>query len=152
MNLFLNPSGQDDCACGCCGAAARTVWGDIVDRQTPFGLYHAHWTVGRVSPDHPGTLDLVLRASDDCDGPARRVVSLRYARVADGGTAAIVDADGCPAIRKGFAGVPLARDAVIDTPLADQAFEVAGSVLTRDLRAFRQDPPGFYWPGAGAPT
>ena len=133
--LSIEVSGSNDFgACECCGSNSRTVWGFVQRGDATDAAYFVQWTLGQVER-HGANFDLIMgRWGDAADSKERYVVSMELHRTPQGPTFTVIDSFNRPATRSDLVGKALARDEVIGTPLAKQAFELIDAIWLQDAR------------------
>lgn len=124
-SLAVEPVGESQGQCDCCGTTTKRVWGWVHHDDTTLAAYFVGWTEGM--PDHGVTFDLALGRWGEGSGPNdRQSVALDYRH--DANAFMVVDASGRTADRPEIASIPLSRADVIGTPLAQQVFAISDAV------------------------
>jgi len=127
MNLVVEPSEESSGQCDCCGTTTRKVWGSVSYDETTVAVYYVRWTVGHL--EHDPRFDLVIgRWGEDATDDDRCIVSLLYR---PGGGFMVID--GRDDIASGATHM-MARDDVIGTPLAQNAFDLLDAIWLQDSR------------------
>jgi hypothetical protein len=135
VTLSVEISGSNDFGpCECCGAMSRTVWGNLHRGKSAEAAHFVRWTLGQVDR-HGANFDLIVgtwgegtTASDRC------AVSLECQRTDWGPMFMVIDSAHRPVASSNLVGRALSRGEVIDTPLAQVAFELADAIWLQDTR------------------
>jgi hypothetical protein len=113
---------------------SRTVWGYLHRVKTVEAAYFVQWTLGQVDP-HGANFDLIVgtwgegtTASDRC------AVSLECQRTPRGPMFMVTDSAHGPVASSDLVGRALSRGEVMDTPLAQVAFELVDAIWFQDKR------------------
>lgn len=133
--LSVEISGSNDFGpCDCCGAKSRTVWGYLHRGESTEAGYFVQWTPGHVER-HGANFDLIIgKWGDGTTASDRRAVSLEFRRTDEGSMFMVIDAANRPAGKSELVGRALSRGEVIDTPLAQLAFEMVDAIWLQDSR------------------
>lgn len=123
--LLVEPVGESQGHCDCCGKTTRRVWGWVHRDDTTLAAYFVGWTEGM--PDHGVAFDLALGRWGEGSGPNdRQAAALDYRH--DANAFMVVDASGRTADRPEIASSALSRADVIGTQLAPQIFAIADAI------------------------
>jgi hypothetical protein len=133
--LCIEVTGSEDFGpCECCGSKSRTVWGFVQRGDVTEAAYFVHWTLGQVER-HGANFDLIIgRWGDATDSKDRLAVSMELHGTCNGPMFTVIDSVNRPAAASDLVGKALARDEVIGTPLAKQAFELVDAIWLQDER------------------
>ena len=129
MDTFsVDPSGKVEVvACECCGDKSTTVNG-FVQGGGGETAYSVHWTNNKIR-EHGAHFDLLMTSD-----PEHLAISLEFRITEDGPGFMVIDAGGRD-IWKSFPHVKrFARDEVVGTPLATQAFSIVDAIWLQDGR------------------
>lgn len=131
----IEASGSHDFGpCECCGSNSRTVCGFVQRGDETEAAYFVQWTLGQVER-HGANFDLIIgKWGDAADSKERFAVSMELHRTSSGPMFTVIDAAHRPAASSDWVGKALARDEVIGTPLAQQAFELVDAIWLQDAR------------------
>jgi len=121
--------------CDCCGGGSRTVWGYLHrDTGETEAAYFVQWTLGNVE-GHGANFDLII--GDWGEGTTksdRRAVALNLRWIEREPQFMIIDAATRPVAHSDLVGGTLAREDVIGTPIAQQAFDIIDAIWLYDPR------------------
>lgn len=132
-SIHACPGEESTFNCTCCGHETRRITGELHQGDSVVGVYLVQWAIGR--PDHPPIIDLVLGDWGESAGPADRVlVSLIYMPRKGGGLVSIVNAAERRVDISALFELALAREQVIDTPLAPLVFQIIDALWITEPR------------------
>ncbi len=134
MNLRVEPESSSDGLCDCCGDTTRTVNGFISTPERTVAAYFVSWTLDAVS-SHGASFDFIIGTWGD--GTAhndRAAVALEFRLIEGQPNFMVRDATGRPAASSDLVARALRRAEVIDTPLAEQVFNLVDAVWLQDPR------------------
>jgi hypothetical protein len=133
--VTIDPTGSNDSGiCDCCGRSSRTVWGQALTDNQCVAAYFVHWTLGHVS-DRGANIDLIIGEwGEATTAEHRSAVALAYRLTEDGPSVMVIDANDRPVSRSPLIGQALRRNDVIGTPLAQNVFAIADTILAHDDR------------------
>ena len=133
LSIEANDS-NDFGPCECCGAMSRTVSGFVHCGDEAQAAYLVQWTLGQVER-HGANFDLIIgKWGDAADSKDRCAVSLELRRTSTGPAFMVIDSGNRPAASSDLVGKALAREEVIGTPFAEQAFELVDVIWLQDAR------------------
>jgi hypothetical protein len=132
QNLFaIEPTGQSDGHCKCCGSESRTVWGNISLDGAMVACYFVHWT--RAQTEHYPNLDFLIGSWGDNAKNDRVLVSWLYS--ASRQQFMVIDSGSRPAARSELCSQALTRAQVLASPeLLQKAKGVLDAVWLGDKR------------------
>jgi hypothetical protein len=133
MELTATPWEESSGTCDCCGNISKTIWGVISTPHGTVATYYVQWTVG--SAEHFPNIDLIIgRWGDGADPTQRVLVSLKYRPDRGGGSFMVIDSDVRPANNAKLCGRALKRVEVVETPLAEEVFQLVDTIWLQDPR------------------
>jgi hypothetical protein len=110
------------------------VWGYVHRRAGTVAADFVQWTLGEVDR-HGAHFDLIIgKWGTDSDRSDRCSVSLEFRRTEKGPSFMVIDSGGRPVASSDLIGKSLARDEVIGTALAQEAFAIVDAVWLQDAR------------------
>lgn len=125
---------QDFGPCECCGSMSRLVAGFVKRDGEPCAAYQVHWTLGQIEK-HGASFFIILGYWGEDTVPADRyAVGLRYRADAEVSGFMVIDADETRIASHPLAGRALRREEVIDTPLAQEVFDIVDFIWLYDDR------------------
>ncbi len=134
MNLRVEPQTSNDGHCDCCGDTTRTVNGFISTPEATVAAYFVSWTVGAVA-SHGANFDFIIGSWGERASPDDRAAVALELRIIEGRPQFMVrDAAGRPVASSDLVARALRRTEVIDTPLAQQVFDLVDAVWVQDPR------------------
>lgn len=134
----VEPLGQSNGVCSCCGSETRLVWGFVHSPAGTVASYQVHWTAGAGLGCHPANYDFVIGPWGEGASPADRIaVSLMHFENEDGPGVMVIDAGGRPPAGSGLAASALDRESVVGTELAATAFAIFDTVFLQDTRLYK---------------
>ena len=120
--------------CPCCGDNSRTVAGLVHRGAVGEAAYVVQWTLGQIGR-HGAHFDLVLgRWGEGTSRDDRYAVSLEFRRTETGPAFMVIDADKRDIGKGDLAHRGLARQEVVGTSVATQAFEIVDAIWLQDER------------------
>jgi hypothetical protein len=132
--LTIEPTGENNFPCSCCGNTSRCVWGFVHSPEGGVAAYYVEWTIGRIA-DHSPNFDLIIgRWGEGATAEDRCMVALQYRLLDSGPAFMVIDPDGRPAATSELVGKALKRTDVIGKPIAEQAFGIVDAVWVQDTR------------------
>ncbi len=132
--LVVEPTGQKDFPCECCGHTSRTAWGCVHEGRRTIASYFVSWVLEKV-PLHGAYFDLVLgKWGEGTTLDDKVAVSLRFRRTEKGPSFMVVDATTRPTARGIVAGTALTKDQVLGSPWEQEAYDVVDAVWLKDAR------------------
>lgn len=136
-SFTIEPMGESEGFCDCCGERSRCVWGVVHQGDATLAAYWMHWTPGHFS-ERGANLDLVIgRWGDGATADDRFSVALVHREQPDGTPVMmVIDAATRPTRMDELARAALAREDVIGTPLARQVFAIVDAIYEQDRRFF----------------
>ena len=125
---------QDFGPCDCCGGHSRTVWGYVHGPAGPVAAYFVQWTLGQVDR-HGAHFDVIIgKWGAGADRSDRSSISLEFRRTDTGPSFMVIDSRRRPVASSDLDGKSLAREDVVDTPLARVIFDIVDAVWLQDER------------------
>jgi hypothetical protein len=110
--LVVEPSGESQGHCDCCGNLTRTVWGYLHEAERTVAAYFVQWTAS--SPDHFPNIDFILGTWGTEEANDRVLSSWQYNPGKD--EFMIIDAASRPAAKSALCSHALSRDEVLSAP------------------------------------
>ena len=120
--LSVEPTGESQGHCDCCGNVSRTVWGYVHEAERTVAAYFVHWTVG--SSEHLPNLDFLIGTWGNDEINDRVLSAWLYSP--DQNSFMITDASQRPAASSSLCSHALSREETLAMP---QIKEVAASCL-----------------------
>ncbi|WP_152615785.1 hypothetical protein [Leisingera sp. ANG-M1] len=134
----VEPLGQSNGVCGCCGNETHLAWGFVHAGSATVASYHVHWTASAGLDRHPANYDFIIGPWGEGASSADRVaVSLMHFENEDGPGVMVIDAGRRPSANSGLAARALDRESVVGTELAGTAFAIFDTVFLQDTRLYR---------------
>jgi hypothetical protein len=125
---------QDFGPCDCCGSLSRFVTGCVTRDGEAYAGYQVHWTLGQMK-EHGAEFFVILGYwGGGAVGADRQVVALRYRADSEATGFMVVDADETRIASHPLLGRALRREEVIDTPLAQEVFDIVDFIWLLDDR------------------
>jgi len=121
--------------CDCCGGGSRTVWGYLHrDTGETEAAYFVQWTLGNVE-EHGANFDLIIGEwGERTTKSDRRAVALALRWIEREPQFMFIDAATRPLAHSDLVGGTLAREEVMGTPIAQQAFDIIDAIWLYDPR------------------
>ena len=118
--------------CECCGDVSRCATGMVRRNDDAYAIYQVHWTTGQVDR-HGAEFYVVLgEFSDGTTAADKFAVALHYFVEPNRFGFMVVDADQTPIAANPLVGRALSRESVIDTPLAQEVFDLVDAIWIED--------------------
>jgi hypothetical protein len=118
--------------CECCGDVSRCATGMVRRNGDPYALYQVHWTTQQIDR-HGAEFYVVLGEFGDGTTAADKfAVALHYFVEPDRFGFMVVDANQTPIAEHPLVGRALPRECVIDTPLAQEVFDLLDAIWLQD--------------------
>lgn len=118
--------------CECCGDVSRLATGMVRLDGEPYALYQVHWTNNHIV-EHGAEFYLVLGEFGEGTTAANKfAVALHFFVEPDRFGFAVVDADRTPISSNPLVGRALSRANVINTPLAQEVFDLIDAIWLED--------------------
>jgi len=112
MDLKIEPSGESEGVCECCGNVSKTVWGYVHAPERAIAAYFVQWTHG--NGEHPSNFDFLIGTWGDETVHDKRLVSFAYrASGHDEGGFMAIDSGNRPAASSPLCARATTRDEVI---------------------------------------
>ena len=118
--------------CECCGDVSLCATGMVRRNDDPYALYQVHWTTQQVAR-HGAEFYIVLGRFGDGTAPTDKfAVALHFFVEPDRFGFMVVDAGQTPIASNPLVGRALSREAVVDTPLAQEVFDLVDAIWLED--------------------
>ena len=118
--------------CECCGGISRLAAGMVRLDGEPYALYQVRWTSKRVN-EHGAEFYLVLGEMGEGTTAADKfAVALHFFVQTDTFGFSVVDADKTSIASNPLVGRALSRESVINTPLAQEVFDLVDAIWLQD--------------------
>lgn len=125
---------QDFGPCDCCGSMSRLVAGLVYEDGDAYAAYQVHWTLGQIEK-HGASFFIILGYwGEDTVAADRYAVALRYRADSEATGFMVVDADETRIASHPLVGRALRREDVINTPLAQEVFDIVDFIWLHDDR------------------
>ncbi|MEX0300874.1 MAG: hypothetical protein AB3N24_00485 [Leisingera sp.] len=137
VDYEVEPLGQSNGVCECCGNETRLVWGFVHAPAGTVASYYVHWTAGAGLDRHPANYDFIIGLWGEDASPADRVaVSMVHFENEKGPGVMVIDASGRPSASSDLAASVLDRESVVGTEVAATAFAIFDAVCLQDPRIY----------------
>lgn len=118
--------------CECCGDISRLASGMVRLNDEPYALYQVHWTNSHIVK-HGAEFYIILGEFGEGTTAADKfAVALHFFVESDRFGFMVVDADKTTISSHPLVGRALSREDVIDTPLAEEVFELVDAIWLED--------------------
>src|ERR1043166_1784954 len=125
---------QDFGPCDCCGSMSRLVAGFVTRDGELYAGDQVPWTLGQIER-HGASFFIILGYwGENTVATDRYAVALRYRADSEATGFMIVDADETRIASHPLVGRALRREDVIDTPLAQEVFDIVDFIWLHDDR------------------
>jgi hypothetical protein len=125
---------QDFGPCDCCGSMSRFVTGFVMRDGEPYAGYQVHWKLGNIEKHGAGFFIILGQWGEGAVAADRYAVALRYRADAKATGFVVEDAGETRIASHPLLGRPLPREEVIDTPLAQEVFDIVDFIWLHDDR------------------
>ena len=125
---------QDLGPCDCCGSTSRLVAGLVYRDGNAHAAFQVHWTLGQIEKHGAGFFVILGCWGEGTVAADRYAVALRYRADSQATGFMVVDADETRIASHPLVGRALRRAEVIDTPLAQEVFDIVDFVWLHDDR------------------
>ena len=125
---------QDFGPCDCCGSMSRLVAGFVTRDGEAYAGYQVCWTLGQMEKHGAEFLILLGYWGEGTVAADRYAVALRYRADSEATGFMIVDADETRIASHPLVGRALRRKDVIDTPIAQEVFDLVDFIWLHDDR------------------
>jgi hypothetical protein len=120
--------------CECCGSMSRRVAGLVHRAGEPYAAYQVHWTLGQVEKQGATFYIILGYWGEGTLAADRFAVALRYRSDSEATGFMVVDAGETCIASHPLVGRALRREDVIDTPLAQEVFDLIDLIWLHDDR------------------
>ena len=118
--------------CECCGDCSRVAVGMVRLNDEPYAIYQVHWTINQVFK-HGAEFYLILgQFGEGTTAADKFAVALHFFVDSDRFGFMVVDADKTSISSHPLVGRALPRVDVINTPLAEEVFELVDAIWLDD--------------------
>ena len=118
--------------CECCGDVSLLASGLVRRHEEPYAIYQVHWTNNQVFK-HGAEFYLILgQFGEGTSSQDKFAVALHFFVERDRHGFMVVDADRTSIASNPLVGRALPRASVIDTPLAEEVFELVDAIWLDD--------------------
>lgn len=118
--------------CECCGDISHLATGMVRLDDEPYALYQVHWTKNQIVK-HGAEFYVVLgKFGERTTAADKFAVALHYFIEPDRSGFSVVDADKTAIASHPLVGRALARADVVDTPLAQEVFDLIDAIWLED--------------------
>jgi hypothetical protein len=118
--------------CECCGDMSRLASGMVRLNDEPYAAYQVHWTTQQVARHGAEVYIMLGQWGDGTTAADRFAVALHFFIESKTHGFMIVDADQTPMASHPLVGRVLSRESVIDTPLAQEVFNLVDAIWLED--------------------
>lgn len=133
MSFAIELGTQTDLgACACCGSRTRVVHGFVWNDEGARAVYVVRWAPGRT--EHPAIVALSIGAWGGAPASARRCFVFEHLITDRPGFVAIDGPSSSFAAQPGILGELLTREAALQSPLKNEAFQILDAVGVQDHR------------------
>ncbi len=129
----IEPSKTFSHACECCGNASTTANGFVYREGVARAVFFVTWIPGKVH-EHCASIDLIVGTWGNTACRDRHGVSLVYRGAPSHPGCMVVDASARLRSATNLVDTPMARTAVVGTPLAEEVFAIVDAIWLQDER------------------
>jgi len=132
MFKFEEQNVTDYGPCECCGYFSRLASGMVRLNDEPYAIYQVHWTTQQIFK-HGAEFYIILGEFGEGTSAADKfAVALHFFVESDRYGFMVVDADKTSISSNPLVGRALPRASVIDTPLAEEVFDLVDAIWLED--------------------
>ena len=118
--------------CECCGDVSRRATGMVRRDGDAYAIYHVDWTTQQVARHGAEFYLLLGRFGEGTTAADKFLVALHFFIEPDTFGFMVVDANQTPMATHPLAGRSLTREDVVDTPLAQEVFDLIDAIWLND--------------------